>query len=601
GKITESEDESPSEIAVKVSYETDLDGLTPEIIFIGESVSPTGPQDFTNPVTYTVRAPDGATRDYVVTVTKAGIDEKEITDFEIFADDAFDLLIVEGDIDNDENTITLRVPFGTDVKALTPTITYTGIHIDPKSGIEQDFSDPDDPVVYTVKSARPDPEPEPDPEIPTTTEEPTTDPETTEPEDPDPTDPTDPEPPEETTDPTEPPIEPDAPTEPETTESPTEPLTEPTGPTDTTEPEEEPIPPTEPTTNTRQYTVIVESIEAAGVTLNRSSAKVKLGNTLDLFATVNPAGANPEVTWESSDDEVATVEEMIDDDGVKVGVVTGIEKGTAIITVTSVENPELTAECEVIVTGDVIAPSSNREGVEINLTQETIELNNLRIMTYSVDGGTKWKKLGKKTFDDTLLRKLLNNKSGLKLRLATSEVPKKAKTPPADSIIIFPDIAKRADLPKFAINYSEEGNWFLSSKGSDTPLSQLIIVAPPSSNPKIPGEFSEFDLESTEVTPFSTTKTKNIQFVRVSPEDKGDSFAAGSKLKKITVKNESKPPSIKVSGGTAKIKKGMKVQIGDNVPTEYASAAKGVSVPPGTKIWVASTSKKPASGKYEVK
>ncbi|HOD35390.1 MAG TPA: beta-propeller fold lactonase family protein [Syntrophales bacterium] len=46
------------------------------------------------------------------------------------------------------NTITVQVPFGTDVTALEPTIVHNGATIDPASGVAQDFSG--GPVTYTV-------------------------------------------------------------------------------------------------------------------------------------------------------------------------------------------------------------------------------------------------------------------------------------------------------------------------------------------------------------------------------------------------------------------------------------------------------------------
>jgi hypothetical protein len=50
---------------------TDLSAQTPFIVIIGSSLSPPSgvPQDFTNPVQYTVTAADGSTRVYAVTVT----------------------------------------------------------------------------------------------------------------------------------------------------------------------------------------------------------------------------------------------------------------------------------------------------------------------------------------------------------------------------------------------------------------------------------------------------------------------------------------------------------------------------------------------------
>ena len=60
---------------------------------------------------------------------------------------------------------------------------------------------------------------------------------------------------------------------------------------------------------------------APGITLNKSRATVQAGNTLTLTATAYPANAT--ITWDSTDDDVATVSS---------GVVTGVAAGYAVIT-----------------------------------------------------------------------------------------------------------------------------------------------------------------------------------------------------------------------------------------------------------------------------
>jgi hypothetical protein len=55
--------------------------------------------------------------------------------------------VVNGIIDEETKTITLTVPYGTDLTALVPTIDHTGVGISPDSGEAADFTDP---VIYTV-------------------------------------------------------------------------------------------------------------------------------------------------------------------------------------------------------------------------------------------------------------------------------------------------------------------------------------------------------------------------------------------------------------------------------------------------------------------
>ncbi len=76
------------------------------------------------------------------------------------------------------------------------------------------------------------------------------------------------------------------------------------------------------------------------VALNRDSATLSIGDTLQLFATVAPANAsNKEVTWSSSNTSVATVSN---------GVVTAEANGSATITVTTLDG-EYTATCTITV------------------------------------------------------------------------------------------------------------------------------------------------------------------------------------------------------------------------------------------------------------
>ncbi|MDO6518100.1 Ig-like domain-containing protein [Zobellia uliginosa] len=94
------------------------------------------PQDFTNPVVYTVTAENGDEKEWTVTVTEEAR-AIEITSFSING--------VEGSISDTE--ITLELPSGTDVTALVPAIEFIGGSVNPMSGVAQDFSDP---IAYTV-------------------------------------------------------------------------------------------------------------------------------------------------------------------------------------------------------------------------------------------------------------------------------------------------------------------------------------------------------------------------------------------------------------------------------------------------------------------
>ena len=76
-----------------------------------------------------------------------------------------------------------------------------------------------------------------------------------------------------------------------------------------------------------KVTVTKKFVNVTGVTLDKDSASLTVGETITLKATVSPSNAtNPKVTWSSSDSSVASV---------SGGKVTAKGAGTAIITVTT--------------------------------------------------------------------------------------------------------------------------------------------------------------------------------------------------------------------------------------------------------------------------
>ncbi|SHF11456.1 hypothetical protein SAMN02745151_02821, partial [[Clostridium] propionicum DSM 1682] len=82
--VTGTVNEGAKTIALTVPYGTDVTALVPSITHTGASVSPnTGEaQNFTSPVTYTVKAADNSTQTYTVTVTAAPSTAKAITAFD---------------------------------------------------------------------------------------------------------------------------------------------------------------------------------------------------------------------------------------------------------------------------------------------------------------------------------------------------------------------------------------------------------------------------------------------------------------------------------------------------------------------------------------
>ena len=115
-------------------------------------------------------------------------------------------------------------------------------------------------------------------------------------------------------------------------------------------------------------------INVTGVTLDQTTVSLEEGSNTTLTATVAPANAtNKAVTWKSSDDSVATVDN---------GKVTAVKAGIATITVTTADGNK-TATCKVTVTEK--APTIiNVTGVTLDQTTVSLEEGSNTTLTATV-------------------------------------------------------------------------------------------------------------------------------------------------------------------------------------------------------------------------
>ena len=105
------------------------------------------------------------------------------------------------------------------------------------------------------------------------------------------------------------------------------------------------------TSNAATLTVEKKTVPVTGVTLNPTSLSLFTGESETLTATVEPGNAtNQNVTWSTSDNTVATVDEN--------GTVTAVGAGEATITVTT-EDGTFTATCKVTVTQSIYSISAD--------------------------------------------------------------------------------------------------------------------------------------------------------------------------------------------------------------------------------------------------
>jgi len=104
------------------------------------------------------------------------------------------------------------------------------------------------------------------------------------------------------------------------------------------------------------------TISVSGITLNKTSAKMTIGDTLALTATVSPSNAtNKNVTWSSSNSNIASVS--------STGVVTAKAVGTTTITAKTVDGNK-TATCTVTVKTDEISVTN----VTLNKTSAILSI-----------------------------------------------------------------------------------------------------------------------------------------------------------------------------------------------------------------------------------
>jgi len=128
---------------------TDLSSLTPTILISGKQVVPASgiAQNFTNSVLYTVTAQDNTTKEYLVNVTKHSSTQKELLSFLVAGQSSQTL------IDEDNLTISLSMPFNTDLRTIVANFISTGEKVEVDdiiqiSGVSiNDFTNP---ITYTV-------------------------------------------------------------------------------------------------------------------------------------------------------------------------------------------------------------------------------------------------------------------------------------------------------------------------------------------------------------------------------------------------------------------------------------------------------------------
>ena len=152
GGIDGNIDKDARRISLTVPYGTDVSSLTASFkcsehavveVKGKRQISGETTNDFSGEVIYTVIAQDGSAQDYKVVVAIAKELDKSIKAFRFEKPDS-----AIGEIDEEKGTITVTVPYRTDLSKLVPVIDIPdNTRISVKPGKEPDFSEP---VVYVV-------------------------------------------------------------------------------------------------------------------------------------------------------------------------------------------------------------------------------------------------------------------------------------------------------------------------------------------------------------------------------------------------------------------------------------------------------------------
>ena len=119
-----------------------------------------------------------------------------------------------------------------------------------------------------------------------------------------------------------------------------------------------------------------DDVSVTGVSLDKTSAELKVDDTLTLKATIEPANAtNQNVSWSSSDVKVATVEN---------GTVTAVAAGTADITVKTADGGK-EASCTITVKEKASEGNVSVTGVSLDKTSAELEVGGTLTLTKTIE------------------------------------------------------------------------------------------------------------------------------------------------------------------------------------------------------------------------
>lgn len=148
---------------------------------------------------------------------------------------------------------------------------------------------------------------------------------------------------------------------------------------------------TEPTTesSTEPTTTEPTEVKVSSIKLNATSKTLYNGKSTTLKATVFPTNAtNKSLTWKSSNTKVATVD--------KNGKVKALKVGNAIITATSTDGSNVSAQCKIKVVQRVTKIKLNKSIINLSKKGKTVKLKATVYPNNAYDKSVNWTSNNKK-------------------------------------------------------------------------------------------------------------------------------------------------------------------------------------------------------------
>lgn len=185
------------------------------------------------------------------------------------------------------------------------------------------------------------------------------------------------------------------------------------------------------------------TVDVTGVSLNKTTTTLTVGDTETLTATVSPDDATDKsVTWSSDDTSVATVDPN--------GLVTAVGAGTANITVTSNSDSTKNASCSVTVnpsTYNVLLTGGSNATISGGSTSQSELSGAMETVTYTANSGYHFA-----DFTDI-------TQNGITVTKTSDSVVTVSGIPTADVNIVVPDAIAKTQISYTVTFNVENGSW----------------------------------------------------------------------------------------------------------------------------------------------